>query len=92
MPKQATIRRKSPDVESDMRKYEKEEKRKRREERKKRKSKNGYGTSDDSEGERERRREKKQRDKMVSVDDGEPGLFDMKYVKKGGVREWDVGK
>ncbi len=60
--------------------------------------------SDESEDERERekrkekRRAEKQREKALTTTmttegaaDGK-GMFDMAYVKKGGVREWDVGK
>lgn len=58
--------------------------------------------SDESDDERERgkRKEKKKQEKQreknltttVNGDGDGKGMFDMAYVKKGGVREWDVGK
>ena len=69
------------------------------EEKKRRKRRGG---SDESEDERERvkrkekRRREKEREKALTTaeagtGDGK-GMFDMAYVKKGSVREWDVGK
>ena len=59
------------------------------------------GGDSESEDERERakrketRRKERERQKALTVEGGgrgEKGMFDMAYVKKGGVREWDIGK
>ena len=57
------------------------------------------GDSDDSDDERSRakRKEKRKKEKaLATTSSGTVGeglsTFDMPYVKKGGVREWDVGK
>ncbi|ORX40524.1 hypothetical protein BD324DRAFT_677982 [Kockovaella imperatae] len=63
--------------EIDIRKLEKAEKKKRKEDRRKRR---GDSDSDD------------EKDKKAKATTETPGLFDIPYVKKGGVREWDVGK
>ena len=81
-----TIRETSPDI--DVKKYEKAEKKKRKEERNKRRA-----DSDESEDGRRRRKEKKAKESAtVTVPAEGDGLFDMKYAKTGGTREWDVGK
>ena len=40
-----------------------------------------------------RRKEKEERARVTQLGPGDGGgLFDVEYVKKGGVREWDMGK
>ena len=75
-----SLRATSPDV--DTRKLEKTEKKKRKEERRKKR-----GDSDEDEEDREKRKAAKGMTESTGS-----GLFDIPYVKKGGVREWDVGK
>lgn len=60
----------------------------------------GYGSDDSAEDEMARskrkelrKKEKEERARIVMMGPGDGGgLFDVQYVKKGGVREWDVGK
>ena len=66
-------------------------------ERKERSKRRGDSDASDDERSRAKRKEKRKKEKAVAATStgalGE-GLasFDMPYVKKGGVREWDVGK
>ena len=58
----------------------------------------GYDDDCETEAERSkrkaaRRKEKEERARVTQLGPGDGGgLFDVEYVKKGGVREWDMGK
>jgi len=69
-----------------------------RAERKRRRAARGDSDDDERAARKARRREEKRREKLLasgtagSSGAATDGIFEVEYVKKGGVREWDVGK
>lgn len=67
-------------------------------ERRAKRAQRGFDDDIETEAERakrkaERKKEKEERARVTQIGPGDGGgLLDVTYVKKGGVREWDMGK